>query len=376
MASTSSRFSVLQRTVGLPSSTRNRVAVYLTAAAFAGLVALVFGMWLGGDLIQVSINGLAIGGSSTFTAWGLATSKLVMDLTSVGVIGMLAASLLLPVREKNLSAPARRCLRTASWLALAWGVSNALLLLFSWADVVAAPVTSLPLRRLFTDTARTFPDATDFMSSTALALVISVAISITQTRRGAMVLLPLSLYNLVPMTLQGHAGHGTILKYSLIVHVIALSLWVGGLAALLAHARRDPEDLAVALPRFSTLALYCYIAVAATGLIASWELLQSFSAILGSRYGVLLMFKAAALIALGILGWWQRRRIVQRIRASEGPRSRRAFIRLAAAEVVVMVVAVGLAVALSRSASPDTINLHSGRSVSSLAHVQPGVRHA
>jgi putative copper resistance protein D len=343
------------------------------AAAVAGLAALVFGMWLGGDLIQVSINGLAIGGASTFTAWGLATSKMIMDLASVGVIGMLVASLLLPVRDRELGAPARRCLRSASWLALVWGVSNAALLLFSWADVVAAPVTSLPLRRLFTDTARTFPDATDFMSSTALALVISVAISITQTRWGALVLLPLSLYNLVPMTLQGHAGHGTILKYSLIVHVIALSLWVGGLAALLAHARSDPEDLAVAVPRFSTLALYCYFAVAATGVIASWELLQSFYAIWGSRYGVLLMFKVMALIALGVLGWWQRRRTVQRIRAADGPRSRRAFIRLAAAEVVVMVVAVGLAVALSRSASPDTINLHSGR-VSSLAHVQPGIQ--
>jgi hypothetical protein len=52
---------------------------------------------------------------------------------------------------------------------------------------------------------------------------------------------------------------------------------------------------------------------------------------------------------------------VGRIRASEdeyGGRARRAFIRLAAAEIVVMVIAVAIAVTLSRTASPDTIVLH------------------
>jgi hypothetical protein len=351
---------------------RQRATAYAAAVAVAGAIALVFGVWLGGNLVQQQINGLLIGGTSSFTGWGLPTSKLVMDLASVGVIGMLLACVLLPAGDGELSGPARRCLRTASWLALIWAVSNALLLLFSWSDLDSKPVTALQFGKLFTDPLDAFPDVRDYVSSIALALVISAAIAITQSRRGALVVLPLALYNLVPMALQGHAAHGTILKYSLVSHVIAMSLWVGGLTALLTHARRDPEELAVALPRFSRLALWCYVAVAASGIVASWELLQSLSAIWGSRYGVLLMFKASALIALGILGWWHRRHTVHRI--TTGNRPRRAFIRLAAAEVVVMVVAVGIAVALSRSASPDTINLHSGRSAASFAHVQPGIQ--
>jgi putative copper resistance protein D len=174
-----------------------------------------------------------------------------------------------------------------------------------------------------------------------------------------MIMLPLALYNLVPMALQGHASHGEVLKYSLIVHVIAMSLWVGGLAGLLTHVRKEPGLLAVAVPRFSTLALVCYMSVAASGIVAAWNLIGSVSAVWGSRYGVVVMLKVAALITLGIFGWWHRRHTVRRIRAGEGDSSRKAFIRLAAAEVVVMVIAVALAVALSRSASPDTIELHS-----------------
>ncbi|MBO0809129.1 MAG: CopD family protein, partial [Actinobacteria bacterium] len=93
----------------------------------------------------------------------------------------------------------------------------------------------------------------------------------------------------------------------------------------------------------------------------AWELLGQVSLAWTTRYGVLVILKATALITLGILGWWHRRHTVRRIRAGDGPLARSAFIRLAAAEIVVMVAAIALAVALSRTASPDTILLHSGR---------------
>lgn len=361
MTSTSARDTVLRRTAGVPSSKTKRPVVFVVATAFVGAAALALGMWLGGNLTQSQIDGLAVGGTGSLTGWGLPASKLVMDLSSIGVIGLLLVCLLLPAHHRELTATARRCLRTASRLAVAWGVSNAALLIFSWSDVVAQPVTALPYRNLFTDTTKTFPDAAGFLTSTALALVIAVGISITQTRWGVMSLLPLSVYNLVPMALLGHASHGTVLKYSIVVHVIAMSLWVGGLAALVAYVRREPELLAIAAPRFSTLALACYAAIAVSGIAAAWELLGSVSALWGSRYGVVVTLKAAALLALGIFGWWHRQHTVPRIRAGGGSRSRRAFVRLAAAEVAIMVAAVAIAVALSRSASPDTILLHSNR---------------
>ena len=377
MTSTSSRHQLVQRTIAPPTLRRQKTAIFVAATAFAAVAALVLGMWLGGNLTQSTINGLALGGTGSLTDWGLPASKLVMDVSSLGVIGMLVVCLLLPAREPaaEASAVTQRLLRTATWLAVAWAISNAALLLFSWSNVVAQPVTELPIARLFTDTTAAFPAAADFISSTALALVIAAGIAVTKTRRGAWILLPLAGYNLVPMALQGHAAHGTLLKYSLITHIIAISLWVGGLAALVTHVRNEPALLGVAAPRFSTLALACYTAVAASGIVAAWKLLGSIPALWGSRYGVLIMLKAAALITLGVFGWWHRRHTIARIRTKQGTRSRRAFVQLAAAEVAIMVAAVAIAVALSRSASPDTIVLHSGRQASAPAHyTQPTTR--
>jgi putative copper export protein len=381
VTSTSSRHQVLQRTIALPPPGRKRALVlFIAATALIGVVTLALGMWLGGNLTQSKINGMAIGGTGGLTGWGLPVSKLVMDLSAVGVIGMLVVCLLLPNREPAAEpgAAVRRLLRTASWLALAWAISNAALLIFSWSDVVARPVTELPFTTLFTDTTAAFPEAADYISSTALALVIAAGIAVTRTRRGALILLPLAGYNMVPMALQGHAAHSTVLKYSLITHVIAMSLWVGGLAALVTHVRRQPALLAVAAPRFSALALACYTAVAASGLISAWELLGSIPAIWGSRYGVLVMFKFAALVALGVFGWWHRRHTIRRIRANKdthAARARRAFTQLAAAEIAIMVAAVAIAVALSRSASPDTILLHSNRQAGpSISYIEPVTR--
>lgn len=359
MALTSSRTVAPRRSIDLRSLTRRQVELFVLATAVAGIAALALAMWLGGDLTQSTVNGLVIGGTGGLTAWGLSVSKLVMDLASVGVIGLLLTCLLLPEPDGEPSPTARRCRRTAGQLAVAWAVATAALLVFTWSDVVDQSVTNLPFTKLLTDPVNVFPNAADYISATAVAVVIAVGVVVTERRPGALVLLLLAGYNLVPMALQGHASHGTVLKYSLVVHVIAVSLWVGGLGALLLHVRGEPTLLAVAVPRFSGVALCCYVAVAASGIVAVWVLLGSVPAVWGSRYGVLVLLKAGALIALGILGWWHRRHTVLRIRTSQdGTRARRAFVQLAAAEIVIMVVAVALAVALSRTASPDTIILH------------------
>ena len=383
MTSISSRYSVLQRTIARPfpkrkegSPPRSRAMLFVAATVITGAAALALGMWLAGDLSYSYIEMMSVGGINNVTGWGLPAFKLVMDVSSIGVIGLLVVGLLLPAGDRELGATALRCLRTARWLALVWSVSTAALLVFSWSNVVARPVTALPLGKLFTDTAKTFPDAPGFMTSTALALVIAVGVALTRTRRGAMILLPLAVYGLVPMAIQGNASHSSVIKWSVVVHVTALSLWVGGLAALLTHVRREPAQLAVALPRFSTLAWVCYFAVAASGIAGAAEMLDyTLPNLWGTRYGVVMMLKAGALITLGICAWWHRRHTLPRIRAGQGSQARRAFIRLAAAEVIVMLVAVALGVALSRTSSPDMIDEYGRNAGMSSVHVQhPGIR--
>lgn len=358
MAVASPRHTVRQWTINLRHLRRRPVALFVTAAAVVGVVTLVIAMWLGGILTQSSYDGLLVGYRPGLTDFGLSASKALVDLASAGVIGLLLIRLLLPEHDHKASPTAQRCLRTGGKLALAWAFLGAVLTIFTWSDVTGLPVTNLPFTQLFTDPAGIYPKVTDYLSTTALALLIAVGIAVTETRRGAMVLLPLALYNLVPIAVQGHRS-GDIQIPSLIVHVMAVSLWIGGLAALLLHVRGKPELLAVAVPRFSTIALGCYATITVTGIIAAYLEFDSLSDVWESRYGVLVMLKATALITLGALAWWHRRYTVDLIRRQDA-RARRAFVQLAAAEILVMVIAVVLAVALSRTVSPGTGIEHVG----------------
>jgi putative copper resistance protein D len=356
MAVASSRQAVRQWPVNLGYLRRRPVVLFVTAAIATGVVTMVVAMWLGGILTQSSFDGLLVGYRPGLTDFGLSASKSLVDLTSAGVIGLLLVRLLLPEQDHKPSPTAQRCLRTASKLALAWAVLGAVLTIFTWSDVTGFPVINLPFSQLFTNPFGLYPEVTDYLSLTVVALLIAVGTAIIETRLGAVVLLALALYNLVPLAVQGHRS-GDIQIPSLIVHVMAVSLWVGGLVALLMHVRGKPELLAVAVPRFSAIALGCYVTIAATGVIAAYLEFDALSDLWESRYGILVMLKATALIALGALAWWHRRYTVRLIRRQDA-RARRAFVQLAAAEVLVMIVAVVLAVALSRTVSPDTALEH------------------
>lgn len=351
MAVASSRHTVRPRTINL-RHLRRKPVLFATAAAVVGVVTLVVAMWLGGILTESSYNGLLVGYRPGLTDFGLSASKALVDLASAGVIGLLLIRLVLPEHDHKPSPTAQRCLRTGSKLAFAWALFGAVLTIFTWSDVTGTPVTNLPITQLFTDPVGLYPKVTDYLSTTGVALLIAVGIAVTETRLGAMVLLPLALYNVVPLAVQGHRS-GDIQIPSLIVHVMAVSLWVGGLAALLIHVRGEPELLAVAVPRFSIIALGCYVTITVTGVVAAALEFDSLSDVWESRYGVLVMLKATALITLGALAWWHRRYTVDLIRRQDA-RARRAFVQLAAAEILVMVIAVVLAVALSRTVSPGT----------------------
>jgi cytochrome c oxidase assembly factor CtaG len=113
--------------------------------------------------------------------------------------------------------------------------------------------------------------------------------------------------------------------------------------------RRVPEAARpVAAQRFSRLALWCFVLVAASGLVNGALRLGGWSG-LATRYGVLLLLKATLLAVLGGLGWWHRRRTLPQL-VSGLPH---AFERFAGVETVLLAVTVGLGAALARSAPPQ-----------------------
>jgi copper transport protein len=127
-------------------------------------------------------------------------------------------------------------------------------------------------------------------------------------------------YLVVSPALGGHAGaadDSALLVPLDVVHVAAMTAWVGGVALLLvvvpaATRRLEPADrtrlLAVLVTRFSTLALTAVAALLATGIAQSILHLDTLADLVDTAFGRALMIKAALLVALIALGAYNRRR--------------------------------------------------------------------
>ena len=117
----------------------------------------------------------------------------------------------------------------------------------------------------------------------------------------------------LPVTFTGHSATGgahDVASNSLVLHVLAAALWVGGLAAVVVLAAARGSDrataLATAVPRFSRLALVCWAVLAVTGVINTLVRIPIW-ALFGSLYGLLILLKVLALLVLGGLGALHRR---------------------------------------------------------------------
>lgn len=141
-----------------------------------------------------------------------------------------------------------------------------------------------------------------------------------------------------------HSGH-TSASISLAIHIVAVGVWVGGLIAVCSHVVRHPGDAALAIRRFSTLALVCVIVLAESGLLNASLRVDGVASLITTAYGTLILAKATLLAALIAWGWRQRRHVVP---SGDGT----GLVRFAAYEVLLMGIALGVSVALSRTAPP------------------------
>ena len=139
------------------------------------------------------------------------------------------------------------------------------------------------------------------------------------------------LISLVAITAPVFQSHGSTSGYhglaigALIVHVIALSFWVGGLFGL---TQLSKANKLIALPRFSEIALWSAIAVVLTGAATAWTRLDSIQA-WQSKYGAVTLLKIFLAITLIGFGALHRRWIIK----SDYP----SVFRLVTAEIGIMI---------------------------------------
>ncbi|WP_433279676.1 cytochrome c oxidase assembly protein [Pseudonocardia xinjiangensis] len=330
----------------------------------AGVVALgtAVAVLVAGGLTALTnarpVTSLGLPDPGTMTTVGLPAVRAATEVCMVLTIGalLLAAFLVAPQRGGYLDVAGYRALRAASWSAAGWTAGAILMVPLSVADALGRPAGDVLDPGLLLDLVPRLSDASAWSLTALVAIVVLAGCRTVLTWGWSAVLFGMALLGPLPVALTGHSAGGgahDLASDSLVLHVLAASLWVGGLVAVIGVATmRGPDRsaaLATAVPRFSRLALVCWLVLAATGVVNALVRIP-FSALVGSGYGALVFAKAAALILLGALGAAHRR-------SSVGPASRgetRALLRLGGVEVLLMLGTIGLAVALGRSAPPDT----------------------
>ena len=161
------------------------------------------------------------------------------------------------------------------------------------------------------------------------------------------ILLALSIAGLVAPVFESHAassGSHSLVIGSLVIHVIALALWVGGVIAL---GTLSAQDRPTAVPRFSQMALWSAIAVVASGTVNAWARLNFVDA-WNSSYAFVVLGKIVATVILLWIGYLHRKTL-----SNKDSINWVGFARILTVEAAIMVVTVVMGTWLSTNSSPD-----------------------
>ncbi|GAA4678933.1 cytochrome c oxidase assembly protein [Frondihabitans cladoniiphilus] len=311
-------------------------------------LAMVFTGAIGGHLI-VQPGAVVTDGIPMVTA--------VFDGAAAVTIGLLVISVLaLPGQKKDPSSASFSqwyATRWAVWSGVVWLLSGIAAMMLNIASVLGVPLTSSTFRTQFLFVAFQLPVGQTWVVSIIATLIALLILVSTKNVSWIATALVFSLFALMPLALSGHSSgtdeHVNAVN-SLAMHLVGVTVWMGGLIAVVLLRNKVGKNLATVVSRYSTLAIWAFAFVAFSGVINASLRLTGPLDLVTTSYGALILVKSIILIGLGVAGFFQRRRIIPQL-VREPTRSR-AFLRLAVSEVVFMAVAMGLSVALSKSAPP------------------------
>jgi cytochrome c oxidase assembly factor CtaG len=187
-----------------------------------------------------------------------------------------------------------------------------------------------------------------YLAFQALMAAIVLIFSFTTKRiESLIILLVLTIAGLIAPVFESHAASGgshSLVIGSLVIHVIALSLWVGGVIAL---GTLSAQDRPAAVPRFSQIALWSAIAVVASGTVNAWARLNFVDA-WNSSYAFIVLAKIVATVILLWIGYLHRKTL-----SNKDSINWVGFAKILTVEAAIMFVTVLMGTWLSNSSSPD-----------------------
>jgi len=288
------------------------------------------------------------------TTYGLPFVRAAGEIAAVVAAGSLlfAAFLVPPQTNGVLDAGGYRALRLGTAASGVWAVCAALMVPLTVSDVSGHPLTGTLNPISVWSAASLVDSATAWRWTAFLAAAVTLASLPVLRWSWTPVLVAGALITLVPLGLTGHSSAGgshDLATNGLLIHLVAGALWAGGLLALLVHAMRSGEHADLAARRFSALALWCFVAMAGSGVVNALVRIR-LPDLVHSEYGWLVIGKFVALCVLGLLGWRQRRSGLAALTADPGARG--PLIRLAMVEAAIFGATFGIAVGLGRTPPP------------------------
>ncbi|MEQ1735533.1 MAG: cytochrome c oxidase assembly protein [Rhodoglobus sp.] len=319
-------------------------ASLILAALLALLVSLTFGGAADAPIVLDPGAGVR---------YGIPVATLVVHLAEAAVVG----ALVLVLFAFDSGRPEfGRSLDFAAAASAVWTIAAGVAGFLTFLSVYNQPVR---VDDQFGAILGTFLTATElgqaWLATTLIAAAVTVLCFAVRNLTLLVFVAALAAVGLLPVATQGHRGgtadHDAAIS-AIYLHVLFAAVWLGGLLTL-AIVRNTLEKgrLEVVLRRYSSLALVCFVVVAASGYVSAAIRLESLPNLL-SPYGILVLVKIAALLALGVFGAAQRQFWIGRMSRAEAGRGRGHFWVIAAAELAFMGIASGVAAALARTATP------------------------
>lgn len=318
------------------------------ALLFAAFLALTVGLMIGGAAAPREVLD-----PGAFVRLGLPVSRMLVNLSAAGLLGALVFAIWVLAKQRSEYAVA---LDFAAASAAVLTVSSLATLLFTFVEIagvtpldgdmfgaaLAQFVTEIEIGRLW-------------LLVVIFAALTTVMAFALRDQRALLLVITAAVVTVVPLAQQGHAsgasGHNAAVT-ALTVHLLAVAVWLGGLMTLVVLQRTvDRPRLQVITSRYSTLALLAFVGVASSGIVSSTLRLASWSDLFSTGYGWIVTAKVVSLTLLGLIGWTQRKRFIERISVPSGAGAR-VFWMIVVLELAVMGLASGLAAALGRTETP------------------------
>ncbi|MEV6446321.1 cytochrome c oxidase assembly protein [Amycolatopsis sp. NPDC051716] len=320
------------------------VGVLLAAVVAIGLIALTGGA-------GYAIAGLPDPG--LVTKYGITVMRVVSESASVICVGslLLAAFLVPPQKSGTLGPEGYGALRAAGIAAWVWFAAALLSVAFTAADTAGKPFGDVLDPQTLLDLVGAIEQPKAWLWTALIAILIALGCRLALSWGWTAVLFFAAVGGLVPVAVTGHSASGgshDVATNSLLFHLVAAALWVGGLVALLALGYRRGGHLSLAAQRFSKLALVCWIVMALSGAVNALVRI-GLNDLFTTDYGLLVVAKTVALLLLGVFGHQQREKGVANLVDGKGGAQ---LLRLASVEILIMFVTIGIASGLARTPPP------------------------